>query len=72
MILTRRPQGAAAMISVGLACLTAGIVAQRFLHPTSDLGQSLVAGLTGILFGLSIALNVGGMAATKSRPRGGN
>jgi len=49
------------MISFGMACLTIGIVAQRFIHPPTDFWQGFVAGLSGMLIGLSIVFNMRGL-----------
>jgi len=59
--LRRSPNGPQAMISVGMSCLAAGIIAQRFVHPASELWQGLVAGLSGAFIGLSIVFNLGGL-----------
>jgi hypothetical protein len=57
------------MIRIGMACLAIGIVAQRFIHPTSDFWQGFIAGLSGVLIGLSIVLNLRGLML---RRRGGS
>jgi len=49
------------MISVGMACLAIGIVAQRFTHPPTDFWQGFVAGISGVLIGLSIVFNMRGL-----------
>ena len=49
------------MISVGMACLAVGIVAQRFIHPPTDFWQGFVAGISGMLIGLSIVFNMRGL-----------
>ena len=49
------------MITIGMACLATGIVAQRFIHPPSDFWQGFVAGFSGILIGLSIVFNLRGL-----------
>ena len=49
------------MISVGMACLAIGIVAQRFIHPPTDFWQGFVAGISGMLIGLSIVFNMRGL-----------
>jgi hypothetical protein len=49
------------MISVGMSCLAVGIVAQRFIHPPTDFWQGFVAGISGVLIGLSIVFNMRGL-----------
>jgi len=61
MILKDRLHDSKALITAGMTCLAVGIVAQRFIHPPTDFWQGFVAGLTGVLIGLSIVFNVRGM-----------
>ena len=63
----RDPQ---AMIAAGMFCLATGIVAQRFIHPPTDFWQGFVAGLSGMLIGLSIVLNLRGLMLRKRRSDG--
>jgi len=49
------------MISFGMFCLATGIVAERFIHPPTDFWQGFVAGLSGMLIGLSIVFNMRGL-----------
>jgi hypothetical protein len=49
------------MTSAGMACLAVGIVAQRFIHPPTDFWQGFVAGISGLLIGLSIVFNLRGL-----------
>jgi hypothetical protein len=44
-----------------------GLFAQRFIHPPTDFWQGFVAGLSGVLIGLSIVLNVRGMVITRRK-----
>jgi hypothetical protein len=61
MILRNRLSSPQAMISAGSFCLAAGLIAQRFIHPPSDFWQGFVAGLSGMLIGLSIVFNLRGL-----------
>ena len=61
MILRNRLHDPQAMIAVGMSCLAAGILAQRFIHPPTDFWQGFVAGLSGTLIGLSIVFNLRGL-----------
>lgn len=61
MILRHRFNDSRALLSIGAACLLAGLVAQRFLHPPGDFWQGVVAGVAGVLIGLSIVFNVRGL-----------
>jgi hypothetical protein len=61
MILRNRLHDSQAMINIGMSCLATGIVAQRFIHPPTDFWQGFVAGLSGVLIGLSIVFNLRGL-----------
>jgi uncharacterized membrane protein YozB (DUF420 family) len=61
MILKKRLHDSQAMITIGMSCLATGIVAQRFIHPPTDFWQGFVAGLSGVLIGLSIVFNLRGL-----------
>jgi hypothetical protein len=67
MILRNRLRNPQAMISAGAFCLVAGIVAQRFIHPPTDFWQGFVAGLSGMLIGLSIVFNLRGLMLRNSQ-----
>ena len=66
MLLKNRLHDSQSMISVGMACLAVGIVAQRFVHPPTDFWQGFVAGLSGLLIGLSIVFNLRGLMLRKT------
>jgi hypothetical protein len=55
------------MIRTGLTCLVVGLFAQRFIHPPGDFWQGFVAGISGLLVGLSIALNIRGLVLQRER-----
>ena len=61
MFLRNRLHDPQSMIGVGMFCLATGIVAQRFIHPPTDFWQGFIAGLSGVLIGLSIVFNVRGL-----------
>ena len=61
MILRNRLHDSQSMITVGMACLAIGIVAQRFIHPPTDFWQGFVYGVSGALIGLSIVFNLRGL-----------
>lgn len=67
MILRRRLRDPQALISAGMFCFAAGILAQRFIHPPTDFWQGFVAGLSGMLIGLSIVFNIRGLMLRNSR-----
>jgi hypothetical protein len=67
MILRKRLRSPQAMFSTGAFCLVAGIVAQRFIHPPTDFWQGFVAGLSGMLIGLSIVFNLRGLVLRNSQ-----
>jgi len=60
------------MISAGMFCLATGIVAQRFIHPPTDFWQGFVAGLSGMLIGLSIVFNLRGLSLRRTRSENGD
>jgi len=55
------------MISVGMACLAVGIVAERFIHPPTDFWQGFVAGISGVLIGCSIVFNMRGLMLRRNQ-----
>jgi hypothetical protein len=61
MFLRNRLHDPQAMISAGMTCLAVGIVAQRFIYPPTDFWQGFVAGVSGVLIGLSIVFNLRGL-----------
>ena len=61
MFLRKRLQNSQAMINAGMICCATGLVAQRFIHPPNDFWQGFVAGLSGVLIGLSIVFNMRGL-----------
>lgn len=58
MLLRQRPQNPSALIRMGMACLIVALVVPRFVHPSARLGEDLFDGFRGLLFGLSIGLNL--------------
>jgi len=61
MFLRKRLHNSQAMINAGMICCATGVVAQRFIHPPTDFWQGFVAGLSGVLIGLSIVFNMRGL-----------
>jgi hypothetical protein len=61
MLLAKRLTHPNHWIAAGQLSLVAGIALQRFLHPPADFWQGFVAGLSGVLIGLSIVLNLRGL-----------
>jgi hypothetical protein len=70
MILRKRLHDPGALIAFGTTCLAAGIVAQRFIHPATDFWQGFVAGLSGMLIGVSIVLNMRGLILRRKQGSG--
>ncbi len=71
MILRDRLNDSRALIGAGQLCLVLGLVGQRFIHPSSDFWAGFISGLTGVLIGVSIVLNVRGLVlARRSRSVG--
>ena len=71
MLIRNRCSDPDTMIRAGLACLAISLFAQRFVHPPTDFWQGFVAGLSGVLIGLSIVLNVRGLMTARQRRTGG-
>jgi hypothetical protein len=67
MLLKHRLHNPEALIAVGQLSLVVGILTQRFVHPPTDLWQGFVAGLSGVLIGLSIVCNVRGLVLHRQR-----
>ena len=71
MLIRNRCSDPDALIRAGMLSLIVSLFAQRFVHPPTDFWQGFVAGLSGVLIGLSIVLNVRGlMVAQQRRTRG--
>lgn len=71
MLLRHRFRDPQRLISAGMGCLAVAIVAERFIHPASDFWQGFVAGITGMLIGLSIVLNMRGLVLQRTQRKGG-
>lgn len=69
MLLHNRLRDPRALITAGTSCLAIALLAQRFLHPDADFWQGFVAGLTAVLIGLSIVLNLRGLALRRRSPQ---
>ncbi|MCU0235260.1 MAG: hypothetical protein MUE90_14665 [Thermoanaerobaculales bacterium] len=69
MLLQSRLHDPRALIAAGTSSLAIALAAQRFLHPPTDFWQGFVAGLTGVLVGLSIVLNLRGLALRRQSRR---
>jgi len=61
MILRNRLHNPTALIAAGQFSVVTAILAQRFIHPPADFWQGFIAGLTGVLFGVSIVFNLRGL-----------
>ena len=61
MFLRKRLHNSQAMINAGMICCASGLLAHRFIHPPTDFWQGFVAGLSGMLIGLSIVFNMRGL-----------
>ena len=70
MLLRNRLHEPEALIRVGMLSLMVGILAQRFVHPPTDFWQGFVAGVSGVLVGLSIVLNMRGLMLRRRRAGG--
>ena len=46
------------ILRIGMALLAVALIAQRFVHPPAGLGEDAADAIRGLLFGLSIGLNL--------------
>jgi hypothetical protein len=59
MLLQSRTRHLKALMPIGMLCLAVAIMWPNFIHPSSQAGKNWMEGLRGMLFGISIALNLG-------------
>jgi hypothetical protein len=52
----KTPKG---LMSLGTMCLVTAIVWPNIIHPATQFGMNLMEGARGLLFGLSISINLG-------------
>jgi len=71
MLLRNRLQDPDKMIRAGMLSMVVGLFAQRFIHPPADFWQGFVAGLSGVLIGLSIVFNIRGLVLHRHRRANG-
>jgi hypothetical protein len=71
MLLRNRLHDPDKMIRAGMLSLIVGLFAQRFIHPPADFWQGFVAGLSGVLIGLSIVFNIRGLVLHRQRRANG-
>ena len=58
MCLLDRRRSPRNVLRAGMALLAVALVAQRFIHPAPGFGEDAVDAIRGLLFGLSIGLNL--------------
>ena len=71
MLLRNRTNDPSIMIRAGMLSLIVGLFAQRFIHPPADFWHGFVAGLSGVLIGLSIVFNIRGLVLHRQRRANG-
>ena len=71
MLLRNRLHDPESLIRAGMLSLRRSIIAQRFIHPPADFWQGFVAGLSGVLIGLSIVFNIRGLVLHRQRRANG-
>jgi hypothetical protein len=71
MCIGNRNNKYAALIPVASMCLVVGILWPYLFHPATLLGKDLSDGLRGLLFGLSIGINVMAIRLARRQSRGG-
>ena len=67
MLLRNRLENPNALLPAGMICLATGVVALLLLHPPTDFWQGFVAGLSGVVIGLSIVFNIRGLALRRKQ-----
>jgi len=70
MIFRNRFQDPNSMIRVAMVCLLLASLSRWFLHPSSNALGDLVDGITGMLFGIFIALSLLAIRINARRNRG--
>lgn len=58
MILQNRLKNSRIFMPIGMMCLALALLSQRFLHPATKFGQDWFDAVCGLLFGLSIGINL--------------
>jgi hypothetical protein len=58
MCSANRSKHATALIPIGTMFLVVGILFPMMLHPATQTGKNLAEGIRGLLFGLSIGINL--------------
>jgi hypothetical protein len=71
MLLKNRLCEPQTMIRTGMFCLAVGLVTQRYVHPPGDFWQGFVSGISGLLIGMSIALNLRYVVLQRNRKNSG-
>ena len=69
MFLRKKFNDSDLLIRAGMLSLIVALFAQLFIHPPGDFWQGFVAGISGVLIGLSIVLNLRGLTLWR-RERG--
>jgi hypothetical protein len=67
MFLRNRIHHPDALIRAGMLALIVGLFTQRFIHPPTDFWQGFADGLSGVLIGMSIALNLCGLSCWREQ-----
>jgi hypothetical protein len=72
MIFRNRLQDPNAMIRLAMVCLLLASLSRWFLHPSQDIWRDLLDGVTGMLYGIFIALSLLAISVKVRRNRGGD
>lgn len=70
MIFRNRLKDPNAMIRIAMVCLLLASLSRWFLHPSPDFLRGLVDGMTGMLYGIFIALSLLAIRLNVRRNRG--
>lgn len=73
MIFRNRLKDPKAMMSIGMVCLVVALLWPRFLPLTGNMGPNWIDGVRGLLFGMSIGMNLMSLTLmARQRRCGGN
>ena len=70
MIFQNRLRNPRIFMPIGMMCLALALLSQRFLHPATKFGHDWFDGVCGLLFGLSIGMNLMSMVLSARQRRG--
>ncbi len=58
MMFPNQRRNVGALVAIGMMCLAIGTIFPYIVHPASSFGQNWVHGIRGLLYGISIGMNL--------------